>query len=97
MATRLSVDNCIKKCDEVIKYAEEQYKAGMLQEHYYDVEFSEAMLDMEKAYQELVKLNDSANAQQRERLNRERVRLQQLQNKMILLDHDRPFYSTLHD
>lgn len=93
MATRQSIEECINRCDSAILVAQEQYDEARRQEHYYDVEFSEAQQLLENTIAELEKLSDSSNAQQREQLYRARLRVQQLQNKMILTDHDHPSYS----
>ncbi|MBS4175946.1 YtzC family protein [Lederbergia citrea] len=96
MATRQSIEDCINRVESAILNAEEQYTLGSRQEHYHDVEFSDAQGQLEAAAQELEKLADSSNAQQREQLYRVGLKVQQLQNKMILLDHDHPLYSTWH-
>ncbi|MBS4208603.1 YtzC family protein [Bacillus sp. FJAT-50079] len=90
MATRQSIDHFLNRCESAILAAEEQYKSANRQEHYYDVEFSEAQQELENTVIELEKLSDCSNAQQREQLYRKRLQLQQLQNKMILTDHDHP-------
>ncbi len=90
MATRQSIEDCIQRCESAIFYAEEQYEAGSLQEHYQDEEYTDALQNLEAMNLEIFKLEDSSNAQQREQLNRARLQVQQLQNKMILLNHDRP-------
>ncbi|GIN88173.1 hypothetical protein J6TS2_45590 [Heyndrickxia sporothermodurans] len=90
MATRQSVDEHIQKCEEAICYAKEQYNEGSKQEHYHDIEYQSAMQQLENAYNDLAQLSNSANSQQREQLHRMRLQLQQMQNKMTLLNHDRP-------
>ncbi|MBS4173881.1 YtzC family protein [Bacillus sp. FJAT-49736] len=90
MATRKSIDDCIQKCDEAIEYAQEQYTEGLRQEHYHDHDYTNALQELEAAYNEVCQLANSANSQQREILHRKRLMLQQLQNQMILLNHDRP-------
>ncbi|MEW9502990.1 YtzC family protein [Jeotgalibacillus marinus] len=87
MATRESVDECIHHCQDVINIAQDQYKEASLQEHINDEGYTESQLKLEQAYIELEKLKDSANAQQKEDLDRVRVQLQEMQNKMILLRH----------
>lgn len=57
---------------------------NLRQEHYNEDEFSKAQLMLEDAVNELEKLKDVANDQQRERLDRARVQIQSLQNQMIL-------------
>ena len=96
MATRKSVDDIINRCESAIQFAEEQYEAGSRQEHYHDVEYSDALHQLEVVGMELRKLSESANDQQREQLHRTRLKVQQLQNRMIMLNHDRPIYSTWH-
>ncbi|MGG3914934.1 YtzC family protein [Rossellomorea vietnamensis] len=88
MATRNSMDECIQKCEDAIRYAQQQYKAGTQQEHYHDVEYTQAMQQLEEAVNDVAHMANSANSQQREQLHRMRLQLQALQNEMILLDHD---------
>jgi esterase/lipase len=88
MATRKSIEDCIQKCEDAIRYAQEQYKSGMEQEHYHDQEYTKAMQQIEEAVNDVSDLAHSANSQQREQLHRMRLQLQNLQNEMILLEHD---------
>ncbi len=88
MATRQSVEECIQKCEDAIRYAQKQYKSGMEQEHYHDEEYTQAMQQLEESVNDLSHLANSANSQQREQLHRMRLQLQNLQNEMILLEHD---------
>jgi predicted DNA-binding protein YlxM (UPF0122 family) len=92
MATRQSIQDCIQRCEDAMRSAQEQYKAGSQQEHYHNVEYTDALQGLEGAYNEICKLAFSSNDQQRDQLHRMRLQLQQLQNEMILLDHDRPLY-----
>ncbi|MDQ0215765.1 coenzyme F420-reducing hydrogenase alpha subunit [Oikeobacillus pervagus] len=89
MATRDSMDQFIQRCEDVFRQAQDQYKEGHLQGHYHDEEYTESMQQLEELYNDLLQLYNSANSQQREMLDRKRFQLQQLQNNMILLDHDR--------
>jgi hypothetical protein len=88
VATRQSVDECIQKCEDAVRYAQEQYKSGTQQEHYHDQEYTQAMQKVEESINDVMNLANSANAQQRDQLHRMRLQLQNLQNEMILLDHD---------
>lgn len=90
MATRQSIEDCLNRCESAILNAQEQYDLANRQEHHYDVEFGEALGQLEMTVKELDKLSDSSNAQQREQLYRARLKVQQLQNNMILTDHGRP-------
>lgn len=87
MATRQSMDEFIHKCEEVIKYAEDQYSVASKQNHYHNDSYTDAMQRLEGAYNELADLARSANGQQRDQLHRMRLQIQQLQNSMTLLDH----------
>ncbi|MGK9390910.1 YtzC family protein [Bacillus sp. RK1064] len=84
MATRQSIDEFIQKSTETLEFANEQFDLNLRQEHYNEDEFSQAQLMLEDAVNELEKLKDVANDQQRERLDRARVQIQSLQNQMIL-------------
>ncbi|MGE8206261.1 YtzC family protein [Heyndrickxia sp. NPDC080065] len=90
MATRKSVGEHIQRCEEAIEYAKEQFIEGSRQEHYYDNEYQIALQELESSYNDLTQLANSSNSQQREQLHRMRLQLQQVQNQMILLNHDRP-------
>lgn len=72
------------KSTETLEFANEQFDLNLRQEHYNEDEFSKAQLMLEDAVNELEKLKDVANDQQRERLDRARVQIQSLQNQMIL-------------
>lgn len=84
MATRESVDHLLQQCVDAISFAQEQYKGFSLQEQYNNDDYTTALQEMEKAYQDVAHMAQSANAQQREQLHRMRLQLQQLQNTMIL-------------
>jgi phage shock protein A len=87
MATRQSVDEFLQHCEDVIRYAKEQYTEAQRQEHYNDEAYINAQQMLENAVNDLAHLALSCNAQQREQLHRMRLQLEQLQNDMILLDH----------
>ncbi|MBE3570805.1 MAG: YtzC family protein [Bacillales bacterium] len=89
MATRDSVDHFLQTCEDVILKVQEQYEEGSLQGHYHDVEYHEAMQELENLYNKWLQIYNSANPQQREQLHRKRLQIQDMQNKMILLNHDR--------
>ena len=84
MATRDSMDNLMQQVEDAIRYAEEQYKQGSLQEQYNDDDYTKALQQLEDTYQDITKMANSANSQQRDQLHRMRLQLQQLQNTMIL-------------
>lgn len=90
LATRKSVDEHIQRCEDAIAFAKEQYIEGSRQEHYYDMEYQNAMQNLESSYNDLAQLANSCNSQQREQLHRMRLQLQHMQNQMTLLNHDRP-------
>ncbi|RAK21179.1 uncharacterized protein DUF2524 [Anoxybacillus vitaminiphilus] len=87
MATRQSVDEFLQRCEDVIRYAKDQYTEAKKQEHYNDTEYTKAQQMLEEANNELAHLALSCNAQQREQLHRMRLQMQQLQNEMVLLNH----------
>ena len=84
MATRASVDNLIQQCEDAIRFANDQLEEGRMQEHYNEINYTDALHSLENAYNDLTKVALSANAQQREQLHRMRLQLQQLQNQMIV-------------
>lgn len=87
MATRESMGQLMDECNNAIQYAQKQLETGSRQEHYNMNEYTQAMQQLENAYNDLSQMAHSANSQQREQLHRMRLQLQQLQNQMTLLDH----------
>jgi len=88
MATRQSVEDLLQQCEDAIRYAQDQYKESSKQEHYNDDDYDKALQSLEESYNDIARLAHSANAQQRDQLHRMRLQLQQLQNHMILLNHE---------
>jgi len=84
MATRDSMENLTQKVEDTIRYAEEQYKQSSMQQHYNDEGYTQALQQLEAAYQDIATMAHSANGQQRDQLHRMRLQIQQLQNSMIL-------------
>jgi hypothetical protein len=84
MATRDSMDDLMQQCEETIRYAQEQYKNSSLQQHYNNDDYTEALQRLEDSYQDIAKIAQFANSQQREQLHRMRLQLQQVQNTLIL-------------
>ena len=87
MATRQSVDALIQQCEDALSFASEQYTESSLQQQYNDDNYTQALQQLEGAYNDLAQMAQSANSQQREQLHRMRLQLQQAQNQMILLNH----------
>ncbi|WP_409289927.1 DUF2524 family protein [Peribacillus sp. SCS-37] len=87
MATYESVDSFLKECEETLSLAHEQFEAGSLQEHYADDVYLHAQRRLEETFMELERLKNSADHQQRYQLDRMRMRLQDIQNEMILQEH----------
>ena len=87
MATRQSVDALIQQCEDALRFASEQHTESSLQQQYNDDNYTQALQQLEGAYNDLAQMAHSANSQQREQLHRMRLQLQQAQNQMILLDH----------
>ena len=87
MTTRDSMEHFINECEQTIDYAKQAFDDGSKQQHYDDWGYNQAQQALEDRYNELMAMNHSANAQQRERLHRMRLKIQSLQNEMILLNH----------
>jgi hypothetical protein len=87
MATRDSMNTLMQQCEDVIRYAEDQYKDSSLQEHYNDDDYTKALQQLEDTYNDICKMAHSANSQQRDQLHRMRLQVQQLQNTMVLERH----------
>jgi hypothetical protein len=88
VATRQSVDNCIQQCEDALRTAIDQYREASTQAHDNDFDFTQSQMELENAVNTVALLNHSANGQQREQLHRMRLQIQQMQNNMILLNHD---------
>jgi len=86
MATRDSMDVLKQKCEDTLRFANEQHEESSLQEHYNDEGYTAALQQLEEAYNDIAIMAHSANSQQREELHRMRLQIQQAQNKMILVN-----------
>jgi hypothetical protein len=84
MATRDSMDNLMQQCEDAIRYAQNQYRESSLQEQYNNDDYTKALQVLEETYQDIAKMAQFANSQQRDQLHRMRLQLQQVQNTMIL-------------
>ncbi|OTW93349.1 YtzC family protein [Bacillus thuringiensis serovar sumiyoshiensis] len=84
MAERQSLESYIT---QAVEYAKEQLDQGMRQEHYNTMEYSDAQLQLEQAYNDLQTMQQHANDEQREQLNRARMAIRQLQHQMIITPH----------
>jgi hypothetical protein len=84
MATRESMESLMQKCEDTLRFAQNQYKESSLQQHYNNDDYQKALQELEETYQDICTMAHSANSQQREQLHRMRLQLQQIQNTMIL-------------
>lgn len=87
MAERQSLESYITQAEQAVEYAKEQLDQGMRQEHYNTMEYSDAQLQLEQAYNNLQTMQQHANDEQREQLNRARMAIRQLQHQMIITPH----------
>lgn len=87
MAERQSLQACITQAEKAIEYAKEQLDIGSRQEHYNTMEYSDAQLQLEQAYNDIQTMQQHANDEQREELNRARMAVRQLQHQMIITPH----------
>ena len=87
MATRDSMNELKQKCEDVLRFANDQYQESSLQQHYNDDNYIQALQQLEGAYNDIATMAHSANGQQRQELHRLRIQVQQAQNKMNLLNH----------
>ena len=87
MAERQSLESYITQAEQAVEYANEQLDLGMRQEHYNTMEYSDAQLQLEQAYNDLQTMQQHANDEQREQLNRARMAIRQLQHQMIITPH----------
>ncbi|HFK1402113.1 YtzC family protein [Bacillus cereus] len=84
MAERQSLESYITQAEQAVEYAKEQLDQSMRQEHYNTMEYSDAQLQLEQAYNDLQTMQQHANDEQREQLNRARMAIRQLQHQMII-------------
>lgn len=54
MAERQSLESYITQAEQAVEYAKEQLDQGMRQEHYNTMEYSDAQLQLEQAYNDLI-------------------------------------------
>ncbi|MCU7666033.1 YtzC family protein [Bacillus thuringiensis] len=87
MAERQSLESYITQAEQAVEYAKEQLDQGMRQVHYNTMEYSDAQLQLEQAYNDLQTMQQHANDEQREQLNRARMAIRQLQHQMIITPH----------
>lgn len=87
MAERQSLESYITQAEQAVEYAKEQLDQVMRQEHYNTMEYSDAQLQLEQAYNDLQTMQQHANDEQREQLNRARMAIRQLQHQMIITPH----------
>ncbi|HHT7155781.1 hypothetical protein BK718_34875 [Bacillus thuringiensis serovar andalousiensis] len=87
MAERQSLESYITQAEQAVEYAKEQLEQGMRQEHYNTMEYSDAQLQLEQAYNDLQTMQQHANDEQREQLNRARMAIRQVQHQMIITPH----------
>ncbi|MGE7895699.1 YtzC family protein [Bacillus cereus] len=87
MAERQALESYITQAEQAVEYAKEQLDQGMRQEHYNTMEYSDAQLQLEQAYNDLQTMQQHANDEQREQLNRARMAIRQLQHQMIITPH----------
>ena len=84
MATHKSMDECLGRCESALDYAQQQYEESAKQEHYNTEGYTDALMRLENSYNELTMMNNSANEQQRDELDRMKVRVQDLQHAMVI-------------
>ena len=77
----------VQKAKDAYDYAVEQLEIGMRQEHYNDIEYSQAQAGIEEALIELEKVANLANAENKDEFYRLRRQLTQLQHQMIITPH----------
>lgn len=84
MATRDSVESLLQQCEDALRYAREEFRESSQQQQFNNDDYTNALQELEQAYNDIASMALSANAQQRDQLHRMRLQLQEMQNKMIL-------------
>ena len=87
MATRQSVGQLLEQCEGALRFADYEYNEASRLGHYSDEEFQKSQLYIEEALTNLDKMFGSADAQQRDMLQRMQQQLNDIKNDMILLRH----------
>lgn len=77
----------IERANQAYEYAQQQLELGMKQEHYNDIDYSEAQSQLEEAIINLTQVERIANRENRDEFTRLRLRLMDLQNRMIITPH----------
>jgi hypothetical protein len=83
MTTRKAMEEFMAKCEQAMDYAEDQYRQFSQQEHANDDEYTQGLQQLELIHKELSSIHNSSTDQQREDLRRMRMRMEDLQHKMI--------------
>lgn len=85
MTTREALERLLNDCERTLEYARARFIEGSRLVNVDQVDgYTEAQQMLEDRYNELMAMYRSANAQQREQLDRMRLAIQSLQNEMIL-------------
>lgn len=87
MATRQSVGQLLEQCEGALRFADFEYSEASRLGHYSDEEFQKSQLYIEEALTNVDKMYGSADAQQRDMLQRMEQQLNEIKNDMILLRH----------
>ncbi|WP_379965276.1 YtzC family protein [Ectobacillus sp. sgz5001026] len=87
MTDRSSLDQCISSAQSVLETSKEQVKTAMKQEHYNDIDYSDAQFQLEQALLSLESMMHNANAEQRERIDRMVANIRNVQHQMIITPH----------
>ncbi|MFC0523957.1 DUF2524 family protein [Pontibacillus salicampi] len=86
MATRQSIENMMTEANQCLETAREQLDRANKLGYEVNEEYTEAQLALEELEQQIDKLMDSANHQQKDQLHRLHLQVSQYLNDMIL-DH----------
>lgn len=87
MGDHEAIRMCIDMAEQAIDLAEEQLLIGMRQEHYNDIEYSEAQALLNTTLMELEKMEHLAIPEHRDEIYRTKLKVLQLQNQMIITPH----------
>ena len=77
----------IQQAKKAMDYAAEQLEIGMRQEHYNDIEYSDAQMKLEQAIRGLTQVEHLANRENRDEFSRLRIQMEQLKNQMVVTPH----------
>ncbi|TDQ40288.1 DUF2524 family protein [Aureibacillus halotolerans] len=86
MATRDSVDQLLHEVEAALQSAEGMYMVHSKQSSWEDVSFQQTQQQLQEMSEKVAKMVTSADDMQKEALNRAQIRIERMQQKMLITD-----------